>query len=166
MRPVQLHFLQHFCHSRDHLTRIVPHPPAIRVLFFRWTRLNRDKALWPPQPSITVTTDVFHQASQRLGTGFWQVHDCTSMFWSAERVSFHSRPSFRCCATRPCSFARTMLASYINRKGGTHSVPLNTLVAQMWVWCMLDNITLGNCLAHPGTGESHSRFPKQGAIRR
>ena len=79
MRPLQLHFLRNYQPGRDPLSRRVPLPPTIRLLFRRWSRpefLRSGNPLRVPQPTITVTTDASHigwgvtaWAAVLMGTG-------------------------------------------------------------------------------------------------
>ena len=147
MRPIQLHFLRHFRPSRDPLTRMVPNPPAIRLLLIRWTRrelLNQGKPLWPPQPTITVTTDASHQGwgghcMGRTAFGDWPTTGprphINVLEFKAVLLSLQSFLPFLRHQSVLIRTDNVTVAAYINRQGGTHSVRLNSLAAQLWNWC-------------------------------
>ena len=93
MRPLQLHFLRNYQPGRDPLSRRVPLPPTIRLLFRRWSRpefLRTGNPLRVPQPSITVTTDASYTgwwgvtagAALLMGTGPATGYSPISMCWS------------------------------------------------------------------------------------
>ena len=169
MRPFQLHLLRHYRPSRDHLSRMVPNPPAIRLLIVRWTRrefLNQGKFIWPLQPTVTVTTDASHQGwgghcMGHTAFGDWpragprphiNILEFKAVLLSLQSFLPHIRHRSVLIRTD-----NVTVAAYINRQGGTHSVRLNTLAAQLWAWCRQEG------LAHTGTRESDCGFSVQGA---
>ena len=153
MRPIQLHLLRHYRPSRDPLTRLVPAPPATRLLLARWTRrdlLNVGKPLRTPQPTVTVTTDASHQGwgghcMGRTAFGDWPRTSPLPHINILEfRAVLLSLQSFLPCLRRQAVLIRTdniTVAAYINKQGGTHSTRLNALAAQLWTWCRQEGIT-------------------------
>ena len=147
MRSLQIHLLRHYRPSRDPLTRLVPLPPATRLLLRQWCLpgfLTRGNPLQPPQPSITVTTDASHIGWGGHCQGLHAYGDwCQSatlphinvLEFQAVALSLrHFLPLIRGRAV----LIRTdniTVAAYINKQGGTHSTRLNALAAELWRWC-------------------------------
>ena len=153
MRPFQLHFLRHYRPARDPLTKRVPVPRAIKTLLAQWTRrefLTRGKSLYPPQPTVTVTTDASHigwggHCMELTAFGDWPTAGPRPHINVLEfRAVLLSLRAFLPYIRHQNVLVRTdnvTVAAYINRQGGTHSVRLNTLAAQLWAWCRHQGIT-------------------------
>ena len=118
MRPFQLHFLRNYRPGRDPLSRRVPLPPTIRLLFRRWSRpefLRSGNPLRVPQPTITVTTDASHMGwgghclgRNALGTGPTTGYSPISTYWSFRLSSCVSITSSPLLVTVLFLSARTM----------------------------------------------------------
>ena len=147
MQPFQLHFLRNYRPGRDPLSRRVPLPPTIRLLFRRWSRpeiLRSGNPLRVPQPTITVTTDASH-----MGWGGHCLGRNAYGDWSHFRVLPHINvlefQAVILCLHHflPLVGHRTVLirtdnvtvAAYINKQGCTYSTRLNALAAELWTWC-------------------------------
>ena len=147
MRPLQLHLLRAYLPNTDPLSKPISVTDDVRPHISRWMRrpfLTQGKHLKTPQPSITVTTDASLQGWRAVGTG-----RMVSGNWShLHRIPHINQLEFL-AVMLACKHFQTALAgrsimiqtdnvtvaSYINRQGGTHSVPLNRLAAQFWSWC-------------------------------
>ena len=155
MRPLQLHFLRNYQPGRDPLSRRVPLPPTIRLLFRRWSRtefLRTGNPLRVPQPTITVTTDASHtgwwgggggggHCRGRIAYGDWSryrvlPHINVLEFQAVFLSLHHFLPLVRHC-TVLIRTDNVTVAAYINKQGDTHTHParLNTLAAELWTWC-------------------------------
>ena len=149
MRPLRLFFLRNYRPGRDPLSRRVPLPPTIRLLFRGGAAQNscaRATHWGFPQPTIRVTTDASHMGWG--GGGGLCLGRNTYGDWSHYRVLPHMRywsfrPSFCLSITSYPSFVSALLlstdnvtvAAYINKQGGTRSTRLNALAAELWTWC-------------------------------
>ncbi|XP_071477298.1 uncharacterized protein [Diadema antillarum] len=147
MRPLQIHLLSHFHPSRDPLTKMVPLPPATRLLFRRWCCpefLSRGSPLQPPHPSLTVTTDASHKGWGGHCQGLHAYGDwCLSatlphinvLEFQAVILSLHHFLPLLQNQTVLIRTDNVTVAAYINKQGGTHSPRLNALAATLWRWC-------------------------------
>ena len=153
MRPFQIHMLRHFQPCRDPLTSWIPVPSSIKAFLPRWTDvgfLSRGKPFRAPLPSVTVTTD-----ASLLGWGGHCLGGTVAGDWShlvslphinvlelmAVFLTLHHFGRSLRRRTVLILTDNVTTAAYINRQGGTRSVTLNDLAAQLWRWCRLRSIT-------------------------
>ena len=138
--------------GRDPLSRRVPLPPTIRLLFRRWRRpefLRSGNPLRVPQPTITVTTDASHigwgggggHCMGRYAYGDWSRYrvlpQINVLEFQAVILSLHHFVPLvrhRTVLIRT-DFVTVAAYIYINKQGGTHSARLNALAAELWTWC-------------------------------
>ena len=152
MRPFQLHFLRNYRPGRDPLSRQVPLPPTIRLLFRRWSRpefLRSGNPLRVPQPTITVTTDASHMGwgghcLGRNAYGDWSHYrvlpHINVLEFQAVILCLHHFLPLVCHRTVLIRTDNVTVAAYINKQGGTHSTRLNALAAELWTWCRRKDI--------------------------
>ena len=134
IRPLQIH-LQVYQPNLDPLSKPVSVTDLIRPHLARWMQrpfLTQGKHLKPPQPSVKVMTD-----ASLLGWGAVCQGRMLSWDWSHLPLLPHiNRLDFRavmlaCRQLQPMLTGKTILtqtdniivASYINKQGGTHSQP-------------------------------------------
>ena len=153
-RPLQVYFLRHFRPLRDSPDLLIPLSPQIRVLCMAWASrefLLAGKLFVPPPPSFTLTTD-----ASDFGWGASLPPRHLSGLWSPQERCLHINqkelkavslalqgflPLLRGHSVLVRSDNMTVVA-YINRQGGTHSVPLCLETLRLLTWCRQETIVL------------------------
>ena len=141
MCQLQIHVLRYYLPNVDAMSRRIPRTPFVAREIERWLSrifLAQGKPLRQPQPTITVTTDASllgwgGVCGTRMVSGDWShlptiLHINQLEFWAV----FLSLQHFRNLLVGRAVLIQTdnvTVAAYINRQGGTHSIPLNALAA-------------------------------------
>ena len=146
MRPLQLHFLKFCSPRRDIPSRPVPLSPQVKSLCLLWGSqefLLQGKSFSPPPPRMSMSSD-----ASNLGWGAFLHPYHVSGVWSQEArlhinllellAVFLALQSFEDLIFGQSILIRSdnsMVVSYINHQGGTHSPSLCNLTLVLWDWC-------------------------------
>ena len=156
MHPLQLHFLKFFSPRRDIPSRPVPLSPQVKSLCLLWGSqefLLQGKSFSPPHLSISSDASI-------LGWGAFLHPYHVSGVWSPQesRLHIHSLEllavslalqSFEDLIFGQSILIRSdysMVVSYVNHQGGTHSPSLCNLTFDLWDWCRERGIHLSASL--------------------
>ena len=147
MRPFQRYLLRHYKPGVDSLRSWIPLTPEIRLSLASWTResfVARGKPLRTPLPSVSVTTDASltgwgGHCEGEMVAGVWsQQHTLPHINVLEMRAVFNSLRHFQLKLVGRSVLVRTdntSVAAYINRQGGTRSISLDSIAAELWKWC-------------------------------
>ena len=154
MRRLQIYFLRFFSPVRDDQEKLIPLSEEIKVLVLDWaapSRLLEGKRFVQRPPDITVTTD-----ASAVGWGAVCLTHRLSGRWSVQESRDHiNLLELKAVVLALQGFEHLVVGrsvliqsdnntvvAYINRQGGTHSIPLCMMVLSLWEWCILKGMHL------------------------
>ena len=154
MRDLQIHLLKHFVPSSQNLSVRVPLTESVRPHIQWWcdpAHLSTGVKFNPGPPSLTISTDA-SLMGWGAHSGSLQVAGTWSGPWLKRHINILELEAVRRALLHFQNLAlsqrvlvrtdNTTVVAYINRQGGTHSIPLWTLTKTLLLWCQQRDITL------------------------